>query len=754
VNADPHAHGSMEKPALKGGLSQYFVQHREVGWLALVAVLVWGWISFRSLPQQEDPTIPSRTALLVTSFPGASALKMEQLVTRKLEDKIDELESIEEITSQSRSGVSILTIKQRPATKAHVEQEWNKVRARMHDAVLPDGCGQPSLDTDFGNTTTLLFALTSPETSEAENIARANLIRSRLSALRRGTGAVGRAAVFAFFPSAVSQSYRAQLATKFGVALEHEKLGRDIKMQEGTSFVLADFRATATREQLQQLISRLAAELAGTDGELHPDFAGPLVLMGVEDPLALVRSHSMPRQSYRELEKSAERLEDELKKIPSMGRVRKVGNADEEVELLFSAPVMDGFHFTVEEVMDSIASRNAILPGGTLQAEGQEFPVQISGEYRDEDEMLGTVVSITPSGSPIYLRDLFEVRRGYKNPISYKVDVLHRRGDQGKLEQSRSVLLAAEMKEGSVIGQFNESVRSTLGKVKESLPDGVEVVTVSDQPEAVAERIHHFLHCFIEAVVVVVIVALFLMDWRSALVVATAIPLTVAMTFGGMSLLGIPLHQISIASLIIALGMLVDDPVVASDGINRELAGGQPRGIAAWLGPYKLRRPILFGTIINIVAFLPLASLPGDKGAFILGLPVVVTIALICSRVVSMTFIPLLAFYLLRGQKGLESGGEIRSFFLFRPVDKTLIALLPRYRKLLQFALSHPVFTVVVAYSLLAASFGLTSFFWQTILPARGAKPVSHRCGITGIRLRGPDPPGVWGNCLLAGRAF
>src|SRR3712207_8299302 len=108
--------------------------------------------------------------------------------------------------------------------------------------------------------------------------------------------------------------------------------------------------------------------------------------------------------------------------------------------------------------------------------------------------------------------------------------------------------------------------------------------------------------------------------------------------------------------------MLVDDPVVAADGINREIAHGQPRATAAWLGPYKLRRPILFATIINIVAFLPLVLLPGDKSAFIFALPVVVTLSLIASRIVSMTFIPLLGYYLLRGQKGLEEGGEVRRF--------------------------------------------------------------------------------------------
>jgi len=706
-----------EKPALRGGLAQYCVEHREVAWMALVAVLIWGWASYRSLPQQEDAKIPSRTALVVTHFAGAGALKLEDLVTKKLEEKIDELESIEEITSESRPGVSVITVKQRPDRESIVQQEWDKLRAKLREVTLPDGCGAPNLDTDFGNTLTLLFALTSPPASEAETTARANLIRSRLASLRAKTGSTGRVATLAFFPPTVSESYRAVISKQFESALAREKLGQDIKIFQGKSFILADFKSAADRPEIQRFIQGFTRSLVGSEAEPHPDLGPPIILLGDEDPLPAMRAAAMPRYSYRELEKAAELLENEVKQVGSVGRVRKIGNVQEEVGLLFSVPVLNGFKFSGDEVMNAISSRNAIIPGGTFRAEGQNFPVQLSGEFGNEDELLNTIVSVTRDGAAIYLRDVFEVRRGYENPIPYNVDVVHRAAPNEPLTQARSVLLAIEMKEGNKISEFNATVRAVLGAAKSRLPEGVEIITLSDQPGSVEHRIHHFMRCFIEAVVVVVLVALFLMDWRSALVVATAIPLTVAMTFGGMALAGIPLHQISIAALIIALGMLVDDPVVASDAINREMAHGQPRGIASWFGPYRLRHAILFGTIINIVAFLPLALLPGDKGAYIFGLPIVVTLALVSSRIVSMTFIPLLAYYLLRGQKGMEAGGEMRSFFLFRPVDKALIAALPRYKRLLQSALAHPFRAVGIAYGLLIASFGLTIFFGSQFFP-------------------------------------
>lgn len=700
-----------------GGLARYFVEHREVGWMALVAVLIWGWFSYLRLAQQEDPRIPERKAVLVTRFPGASATKVEQLVTKKLEDKVSELESMEEITSQSRAGVSIIYVNQRPAPQARIDQEWDKVRAKVREATLPAGCEPPALDTGFGDTITLLFGIASPPVPDSELVARANLIRERRARLRAAADGSERASVFAFYPADVAASYRQSVASRFVQAVVAAGLATDVRSEIGLSFVMADFKTTASREKLGVFLRDFVRRLAGSDGELHPDFGEAVILMGNEDPLPTLRKNPLPLYSYRELEKVAEKFQDELKQLEGAGRVRILGNVPEMVYLLFSIPNLDGFKVSPDQVLKAIETRNAIIPGGTLRTEGQNFTVQLSGEFSSESELLDTMVATTREGLPIYARDLFEVRRGYENPVGYSVQVLDRKNAADSLKEMRSVLIGVEMKDGQIIGHFNDSVQATRKAFEQRLPEGMRVLTLSDQPKAVHDRITQFSKCFIEAVIVVVLVALFLMDWRSALVVAAAIPLTVAMTLGGMHLCGVPLHQISIAALIIALGMLVDDPVVASDGINRELAHGVGKIEASWLGPHKLRRAILFGTVINIVAFLPLVLLPGDKGVFIAALPMVVTLSLVASRIVSMTFVPLLGSYILRGQKGLEAGGEIRSFPLFAPVDRFIQALLPRYRTLLQNALEKPWKSIAIAYGLLLASFALTPLFGTQFFP-------------------------------------
>src|SRR4030095_5400240 len=161
----------------------------------------------------------------------------------------------------------------------------------------------------------------------------------------------------------------------------------------------------------------------------------------------------------------------------------------------------------------------------------------------------------------------------------------------------------------------------------------------------------------LEAVALVVLVTLIgFWEWRSAMLIALSIPLTLAMTFGMLHVLGVDFQQVSIASLIIALGLLVDDPVVAGDAIRRELAAGRPRQIAAWLGPTKLSRAILFATLTNIAAYLPLLAMTGRVGQFIHSLPIVLTASLVSSRIVSMTFVPLLGYHLLRADKNAGRG--------------------------------------------------------------------------------------------------
>ena len=235
------------------------------------------------------------------------------------------------------------------------------------------------------------------------------------------------------------------------------------------------------------------------------------------------------------------------------------------------------------------------------------------------------------------------------------------RDKDGVWHRSRAITLAVQMRDGKQIAEFGKSVDDKLAAVRNYLPDDLVIARTSDQPLQVKENIDLFMGALYEAILLVVVVSLIgFWEWRSAVLMAISIPITLAMTFGMMYMLHIDIQQVSVATLIIALGLLVDDPVVAGDAIKRGLAEGQPNVVAAWLGPTKLATAIMFATVTNIIAYIPFLLLTGTMGEFLYSLPIVMTCALVASRLASMTFVPLLGYYLLRPDKKPEKPIELR----------------------------------------------------------------------------------------------
>ena len=253
-------------------------------------------------------------------------------------------------------------------------------------------------------------------------------------------------------------------------------------------------------------------------------------------------------------------------------------------------------------------------------------------------------VSTTSEGTPVYLRDLVQISRGYQAPAQY-LNYYTWRDPSGHWQRSRAITLAIYMRDKKQIARFGQSVNLKLSQLRQILPADLILAHTSDQPLQVYENIHLFMRALLEAIILVVIVSLIgFWEWRLALIMALAIPITLAMTFGIVYMLGIDLQQVSIASLIIALGLLVDVPVVSGDGIKRHLAEGFPRSVASWLAPTKLASAIFYATVTNIIAYLPFLMLTGNPGEFLKSLPVVMTASLLCALIVAMTFVPFLGY--------------------------------------------------------------------------------------------------------------
>ena len=452
-------------------------------------------------------------------------------------------------------------------------------------------------------------------------------------------------------------------------------------------------------------------------GMSHPDI-WPGILVG--DPSTIEaefhrRSARNPlgapdRYTYRELRKFADLLRDRFKQYSTVGKIDEIGVQDEAVYLYYSGRRLAAAGLSPQDIAGRLARRNINLPGGRLELPQQNLVVRPSGEFASERE-IGEVVLDSSLGYPVYLRDQVDVVRGYEDPpgvMNFRSIKRDRAKIDAELDTSGAITLAVRQIKGTQVDQFGRDVDAGIASLRGVLPDDVRVERTHDEPSEVRQKVHQFDQNLVEALVIVVVVAPVFMEWRSAVLVAASIPITVAMTLGICHLLGIDLQQVLIAAMIIALGLLVDDPVVAGDAINREIARGQPRDVAAWLGPQKLARAILYATLTNCVAFLPLLLVQGKVGEFIYSLPVVVAASLLSSRLVSMTFMPLLGFYLLRGQKGFEAaltgGGRGATFARY-------------YNGFSEWCLDHKASALGVSAALLAAGLAVIPLIGTAFFP-------------------------------------
>ena len=382
--------------------------------------------------------------------------------------------------------------------------------------------------------------------------------------------------------------------------------------------------------------------------DFHPDSWPPVLIRNPQETHQKLAQVAGDKYSYREMDDFTDLIEKGLKSVPQATKVSRSGILSERIFLLYSQERIASYGLQPGDLQNILRARNITPAGGQLEAVGKNFSIDPSGEFKSEKEIGDVAIARTDQGAPVYLRDVVDVERGYDSPPRY-LNFYDWRDADGNWQRSRAITVAVQMRPGGNIGQFGEDIDAALAELKKQLPDDLIMARTSDQPRQVTENVSLFMNSLYEAIILVVIVSLIgFWDWRSALLMGLAIPITLFITFGMSHTLGIDLQQISIATLIIALGLLVDVPVVAGDAIKNSLGAGLPPLIAAWLGPTKLIKAIIFATITNIVAYLPLLTLPGTMGEFLYSMPVVLACSLVAALMVAMTFIPFIGYFLLK----------------------------------------------------------------------------------------------------------
>jgi multidrug efflux pump subunit AcrB len=640
--------------------ARFFTEQRHISWVLLLAVVLWGIYGYMKMPKRKDPEIPVRVAVALTPWPGASAEKVEDLVTRKVEAAMAENAKVKKVESISRTGLSVVYVELVEGLK-DTSRELDDIRNKLDDAGrnLPKGAGPVQFIKDFGDTEALMLTVASPKADDIEIDLRAQQIRAAIEKTRAGLPG-NRVTVLACVPQSVDIRATARTLDTYAHAIAQQGIGTDVRTIRGTSFAGLDFDTKLDDATVLKLTKEINEKHLPA-AQRHPDLWEPIVVSNPAQTRARLAAVAGDKYSYRDLEKYTELIQRTLQTVPLVSKVSRSGVVQERVFVDYSQERLAGFGVQGASISQILGARNIMQPGGILEVGDKNLVLDPSGEFKSEKEIGDVIVGASDKGTPVYLRDLVDIHRSYVTPARF-LNYHTWKDAKGQWHRSRAVTIGVQMRSGEQIAQFGKAVDASLADVRHRLPADLIIARTSDQPLQVEESLDLFMKSLYEAIALVVLVALIgFREWRSALLMALSIPITLAMTFGMMSVLGIDLQQVSVASLIIALGLLVDDPVVAGDAIKRALNEGRSPIVAAWLGPTKLATAILFATITNIVAYLPLLLIDGDSGKFISTLPVVLTCSLVASRLVSMTFIPLLGYYILaRNAKEETSRAELR----------------------------------------------------------------------------------------------
>lgn len=508
--------------------------------------------------------------------------------------------------------------------------------------------------------------------------------------------------VIAYYPGATANEVEEQVTRKI-----EERLFRFAEVRKEKTYSTTRNGVVVVNVELNENVkdsdifwSKLRLEMAQLKStELPAGVRGPVVDSEFGDTVAVLIAVHGGHYGARELKDYAQRVEDALRTIPSVSKIKRIGDQQEEIELKTTSERLAQFAVSPQEMMQAVEGRNAVQYAGRVAAGADKVPVEASGSYRTEDEIGRTLVGFGPRGQPVYVDDVAKVERVYKDPDAY-----------ARYDGEPTILLSVEMHDGYNIVEFGEAVRRTLKKVESTLPPDVKLDLVADQPRVVSDRIWNFFREFGIAIAAVILVTMLLLPMRVALVAAVAIPVTVAITFAALNGMGIELQQVSIATMVTVLGMVVDDAIVIADNYVELLDRKKPADDAAWQCATEMAVPVLTATLTIIASFLPiLLFVSGPMGEFIRSLPITVAVALTTSFAVAMLLTPLAArAFIKTGLRGAPESGRKTGL---------LDWMQRRYNQTITWAMAHKRETLMGGAAFFAVGVGALGLAPQLLFP-------------------------------------
>jgi len=541
--------------------------------LAILLILVWGWASFQGLPRLEDPELTPRAAVVRTAFLGASADRVEALVTEVLEEEIAEVEAVDTFSSTSQAGLSIITVElQEAVTRESVDGVWSRVRDKLRDA-------QVSLPME------------------------------------------------------------------------------------------------ASDPDLEQIEVRAAALL--------------VALTWTQDDAP----------NYAILRRRAEELEAKLRSLPGTELIDSYGDPDEEIAVELKSEALAALGLTAQEIAQQIQQSDVKGAAGQLRGE-QELLLEVAGELDSLDRIRQIPIrcqrcgdspsdnSQSDSSQFARLGDIAKIQKGITEPAATLAIA------NGK----PAIVLGVYVESGYRLDVWNEAAQAMLAEFKQQLPAGLETEILLEQNKYVSDRLSSLFSSLLLGTGLLFCVTVLMMGLQSALVIQLSLPLSVMLVFGLMSLIELPLHQMSIMGLIVALGLLIDNSIIVVDDVQNRLAKGLRGSVAVRESVSYLTAPLVAGTLTTVLAFMPIALLTGNIGEFIGPLGINVVLAVSASLVIALLITPVLTVRLhqawSRGASDQPSESK-RWPLLTRGVSNPLLSKL--YGRSLRWTLTRPVLGIALS---------------------------------------------------------
>ncbi|MCP4546519.1 MAG: efflux RND transporter permease subunit [bacterium] len=420
--------------------------------------------------------------------------------------------------------------------------------------------------------------------------------------------------------------------------------------QTGLSIIYVNFKESY--RVMQPIFDNLRRKISGAARNLPDGVVGPFVNDEFGDVFGIIYTVTGEGFASAELREVADQVRDELLRIPDVAKVDIYGTQDERIFIEFDNARLAQLGLSPGQLQQILASRNIIFPGGNVNTGRERISLEPSGDFESVAELRKTVITVPGRRELLYLEDIATVRRGYVEP---RKSLIHSTGIPG-------LGIGIAMRDGGNIITLGQQTGELIERMQLLYPIGIEFDTVCFQPTEVRQSVDNLFTSLMQAVAVVFILMLLFLGLRTGLVIGSLIPVAILAALALMQVLGISLNTISIAALIIALGLLVDNAVVMSESILVAMQSGQPPVTAAIASARELRIPLLTSSLTTIAAFLPIYLAESATGEYTADLFMVVSITLLCSWVLSLTMIPMLCVIFIK-VKGKRRGAGFDSRF-------------------------------------------------------------------------------------------